>query len=221
MKTEIIRTDDGSYTLKNEYFGETYHSINGAIAESIHIFVNLGLKNFSNSEINILEIGYGTGLNAILTFFENRQLGNKIFYHGIEKFPIKQEDFNSYIEATTQISTRIDKQTIQKFCDTWNTPINICDNFTLLKQQIDFNEFVPTSNYDIVYFDAFSPDTQPEMWSKDNMQKIINNISPNGYFVTYCCKGIVKQTLRDLGLIVKRFPGPKGKRHVIQARKSY
>lgn len=221
MKTEIIKTDDGSCTLKNEYFGETYHSINGAVAESIHIFINLGLKNFCNTEINILEIGYGTGLNAILTFLENQSLKNKIFYHGIEKFPVKSGDFFSYIEATPQVSTKIDRQTLQNFCETWNTPIYISQDFTLLKQQIDFKDFIPEKKYDIIYFDAFSPETQPEMWEHENMSKIINNISENGYFVTYCCKGIVKQTLRDLGLIVKRMPGPKGKRHVIQARKSY
>ncbi len=219
MKTEIIKTADGSCTLKNEYFGETYHSVNGAISESLHIFINLGLKNFEESEINILEIGYGTGLNAILSYLENISLNNKIFYHAIEKFPIDREYFHAFIENTAEISSKISKNIANKFCTDWNTETEVSENFHLLKQNIDFYDFIPDKKYDIIYFDAFSPDTQPEMWSFENLQKIINNLNTNGVFVTYCCKGIVKQMLRDLGLNVKRMPGPKGKRHVIQAKK--
>ena len=220
MNTEIISTGDGSCTLRNEYFGETYHSINGAVAESMHIFINLGLRNFSNSNISILEIGYGTGLNAMLTFIENQSLGNTIFYHGIEKFPIDKETFLPFVSHTPHISAKLDTNTASKFCENWDSEIEISPNFKLLKQEIDFNAFSPALKYDIIYFDAFSPDTQPEMWTIENLGKIINNLNTDGIFVTYCCKGILKQSLRDLGMIVKRMPGPKGKRHVIQATKN-
>ncbi|MCF0207172.1 MAG: tRNA (5-methylaminomethyl-2-thiouridine)(34)-methyltransferase MnmD [Bacteroidales bacterium] len=219
MNTEIIETADGSFTLKNDIFGETYHSINGAISESKHIFINLGLKNFQNSEISILEVGYGTGLNAIMTFIENQQLGNKISYHSLELYPISSKSFLKYANASAEIMQNTSPQHLEKFCEYWNQDVQIDKNFSLYKQQVDFCEFVPSTTYDLVYFDAFSPETQPEMWSRGNLQKIVSSLKPNGYFVTYCCKGIVKQSLRDLGMVVKRFPGPKGKRHVIQASK--
>jgi tRNA U34 5-methylaminomethyl-2-thiouridine-forming methyltransferase MnmC len=221
MNTEIISTGDGSCTLRNEHFGETYHSINGAVAESLHIFINLGLRNFSNSNISILEIGYGTGLNAMLTFIENQSLGNTIFYHGIEKFPIGKETFMPFVSHTPDISAELDTETAIKFCDEWDSEIEISPNFKLLKQKIDFDAFSPTRKYNIIYFDAFSPETQPEMWTLENLRKIINNLDDNGIFVTYCSKGILKQNLRDLGMIVKRMPGPKGKRHVIRATKNF
>ena len=219
VNTEIISTGDGSCTLRNEYFGETYHSINGAVAESMHIFINLGLRSFSKRDLNILEIGYGTGLNAMLTFIENQSLGNKIFYLGIEKFPICKETFLPFVAHTPDIASKINTDIALQFCNGWNSEIEISPTFHLLKQNIDFENFVPDRQYDLIYFDAFSPDTQPEMWTMENLRKIINSLAPDGIFVTYCSKGILKQTLRDLGMIVKRMPGPKGKRHVIRATK--
>ena len=221
MNTEIILTGDGSCTLRNEYFGETYHNINGAVAETMHIFINLGLRSFSNRNLSILEIGYGTGLNALLTFIENQPLGNTIFYHGIEKFPIGKETFLSFVEHTPEISSKLDCSTALKFCDGWNSEIEISPDFRLMKQNVDFECFIPDRKYDLIYFDAFSPDTQPEMWTFENLEKIIASLNNGGIFVTYCCKGILKQNLRDLGMVVKRMPGPKGKRHVIRATKEF
>ena len=149
MNTEIICTGDGSYTLRNEHFGETYHSINGAVSESMHIFINLGLRNFTNTKINILEIGYGTGLNAILTFNENKSLCNKIFYHGIEKFPIDSKAFTDFVENTQALSS-INADNIMKFSSDWNTEVEISPNFTLYKQKIDFAEFSPAKKYDLI-----------------------------------------------------------------------
>lgn len=221
MNTEFIDTGDGSCTLRNEYFGETYHSINGAVAESMHIFINLGLRSFCNRNLSILEIGYGTGLNAMLSFIENQSLGNTIFYHGIEKFPICKETFLPFVAHTPDISAKLNTDTALKFCGDWNSEVKVSPSFNLLKQNTDFEDFIPDRKYDLIYFDAFSPDTQPEMWTLNNLQKIINSLVPDGIFVTYCCKGILKQNLRDLGMIVKRMPGPKGKRHVIRATKSF
>lgn len=220
MKTKLIDTNDGSFTLKSEYYDETYHSINGAVSESMHIFINLGLRNFSNSNINILEIGYGTGLNAMLTYIENMQCGNNIRYHSIEKYPIAETDFMEYAVRTPQIANKISTETLKKFCNEWNLEIEISDKFRLYKQVVDFNEFVPSNTYDLIYFDAFSPETQPEMWTEENLSRIIEKLVPNGIFVTYCSKGIVKQSLRNLGMTVKRMPGPAGKRHVLQALKN-
>ena len=113
----------------------------------------------------------------------------------------------------------LNTETATKFCDNWNSEIEINPNFKLLKQEIDFEDFSPSRKYDLIYFDAFSPDTQPEMWTLENLRKIINNLTDGGIFVTYCSKGILKQNLRNLNMIVKRIQGPKGKRHVIRATK--
>ena len=157
----------------------------------------------------------------MLTFIENQSLGNTIFYHGIEKFPICKETFLPFIEHTPDIAARFNPDIALKFCENWNMGIEISPTFSLLKQNIDFESFVPDRKYDLIYFDAFSPDTQPEMWTLENLKKIINSLNPDGIFVTYCCKGILKQNLRSLGMIVKRMPGPLGKRHVIRATKNF
>lgn len=216
METKLIPTSDGSFTVKSQHFDETYHSINGAIAESVHIFINLGLKNFTNTHVNILEIGYGTGLNALLTFKNNQELNNEIFYHGIEKFPIDKDTFYNLNYGNTIC---LDENILPKFCNEWNKEIKISQKFTLFKDESDFTQFIPTIEYNLIYMDAFSPNTQPEMWNIENLRKVTEHLSPNGILVTYCCKGIVKQTLRELGLTVKRMPGPFGKRHVIFAKK--
>lgn len=155
----------------------------------------------------------------MLTFIENQSLGNTIFYHGIEKFPIRKETFLPFVENTPAISAKLGTDSALKFCENWNSEIKISPTFSLLKQNIDFESFFPDRQYDLIYFDAFSPDTQPEMWTLENLGKIINNLVDDGIFVTYCSKGILKQNLRSLGMIVKRMQGPKGKRHVIRATK--
>ena len=217
MKKILIKTQDSSYTFKSILFNECYHSTNGAYTESMHIFINYGLKNFVNKTINILEIGYGTGLNAILSFVENRKLKNKIFYHAIELYPISAEEFEE-LGYTTYIN---DKKLLEEFfADNWNKVVKPDSLFQIYKQQIDFMKFMPEKKYDLVYFDAFSPESQPEMWSYKNLEKISDNMTKNGLLVSYCSKGSFKNNLRNLGFVVKRLPGPKGKRHIIKAIKT-
>lgn len=210
----LIQTSDGSYTLFSEYYNQHYHSINGAKTESQHIFINLGLKNYKNSKISILEIGYGTGLNALLTYSHNEELKNEIFYHGIDNFVISKDSFDKIFSTFY-----IQDEKIEKFYLSVSQDVFVGDKFLLKKEIIDFNKFIPTRNYDIIYFDAFSPEVQPEMWSFYNLQKIINSLKQGGIFVTYCVQGKIKQTLRDLGMNIKRYPGPPGKRHVLRATK--
>ncbi|MEJ5267272.1 MAG: tRNA (5-methylaminomethyl-2-thiouridine)(34)-methyltransferase MnmD [Bacteroidales bacterium] len=211
---DLIQTSDGSYTLFSERFNQHFHSINGAKTESLHIYINLGLKNFKNSKISILEIGYGTGLNAILTYLHNTDLNNLIFYHGIDNNIIPKHSFDKIFSFITN-----NDDEIEKFYLSGTQDVYISDDFLLHKELIDFNKFIPTKNYDIIYFDAFSPEVQPDMWSYANLGKIINSLNQGGIFVTYCVQGKIKQTLRDFGLNVKRYPGPPGKRHVLRATK--
>ena len=213
---KIVLTSDSSKTIFSEKYGEHYHSINGAKNESEHIFINLGLKNFENKKINILEIGYGTALNAILTYIKNKNFNNNIFYHGIELNILPK---NIYFELNFNELFNICEKEISCFYEKWNEKIFISENFSLLKENIDFNLFIPIYNYDLIYFDAFSPECQPEMWKYENFKKIIERLNFGGYFVTYSSKGIVKETLRNCGLSVKRCKGPNGKRHVIYAQK--
>ncbi len=210
----LIQTSDGSYTLYSNCFNQHYHSINGAKTESLHIFINLGLKNFKNYKISILEIGYGTGLNALLTYLHNKDLNNEIIYHGIDNNIIFKVSFDKIFSLFS-----IPGEEIEMFYLSGTQDVFVSDKFLLQKELIDFNVFFPAKKYDIIYFDAFSPEVQPDMWSYDNLQKIINSLNQGGLFVTYCVQGKIKQTLRDLGMNVKRYPGPPGKRHVLRATK--
>lgn len=210
----LIKTSDGSYTLFSERFNQHFHSIYGAKTESLHIYINLGLKKFKNSKISILEIGYGTGLNALLTYLHNDDLNNEIIYHGIDNNIISKDSFDRIFSLFF-----ITDQEIEKFYLYETQYVFVSDKFLLQKELIDFNKFIPTREYDIIYFDAFSPEVQPDMWNYNNLQKIISSLNQGGIFITYCVQGKIKQTLRDLGMNVKRYPGPPGKRHVLRATK--
>lgn len=212
-----VLSADNSYTLHSSLFDEHYHSKNGAINESQHIFINLGLKKFNNAKINILEIGYGTALNAILSYIENINLNNIIYYHGIELYPLGKK---YYYDLNYDKFFNLNDYEISCFYENYQYNSFVNNNFTLYKEMINFNEFCPKISYDLIYFDAFSPNSQEEMWSETNLAKIVEKLNPNGFFVTYCSKGIVKQRLRDLGLSVVRHNGPNGKRHVISAQKT-
>lgn len=216
MKSRIFVTADNSSTLFSEDFGEHYHSINGALTESKHIFINLGFLSIEKPQISILEIGYGTGLNAILTFLENADRQIEIKYHGIEKYPINQ---NTFFGLNYHNSLNISKQQMSLFVNNWDQIICVDNKFELFKQCVDFDEFIPNKTYDIIYFDAFSPETQPEMWKVENLEKILTCLLTGGVFVTYCSRGDLKRNLRYLGMDVKRFSGPPGKRHVLRATK--
>jgi len=213
---KAANTQDGSKTIFSPNFNEHYHSINGAFTETMHIFVGLGYNSIPLKNINILEIGYGTGLNAICTYLENVNSGKQIFYHGIEKYPLDMKVLNSlnYSEIC-----KVEEHALGPFFKEWNKRVKIDEYFTLYKQVIDFQQFKPEQRYDLIYFDAFSPDVQPEMWSFENLEKILTALSTGGVFVTYCSRGDLKRSLRALGMEVKRFSGPPGKRHVIRATK--
>jgi tRNA U34 5-methylaminomethyl-2-thiouridine-forming methyltransferase MnmC len=217
MKNTIHKTADNSKTLYSEMFDEHYHSVLGAITESMHIFVKLGLSNFKNDTINILEIGFGTGLNAMLSYAENKSLQNQIYYHGIDLYPPESKTI-SKLDYSDLIN--LNNSEFESFCKDWDTEIAVSDAFHLCKQKINFLDFSSQKKYNLVYFDAFSPEKQPEMWTASRIKSIYEMMSDNGILVTYCSKGEVKRTLREIGFIVKRLQGPPGKWHVLKAIKS-
>ncbi len=215
MRPKIIHTADKSPTLYLEEIDEHYHSINGALQESMHVFINAGLNQISKNNINILEIGLGTGLNVILTYNEIKNSNKNVFYKGIEKYPLKNE-----IIEQLQKETIFNSDTFLKIHNSnWEEEINISGNFILQKQKIDLINFQATKEYDLIYFDAFAPNKQPKLWTNKVFLKLYEATKKDGILVTYSAKGIVKEALRNAGFEVKRLKGPAGKRHMVRAVK--
>ena len=210
-----IITADNSPTLYHPDLDEHYHSINGALQESMHVFINAGLKEITKDKISILEIGFGTGLNALLTFTENLNVKKEIYYEAIEKFPLSTEMIK--ILQQSHIFNSVISRQIHRAV--WEKKIKISNHFTLKKIQTDLLDYQPTQTFDLIYFDAFAPEKQPELWTEEIFTKLYEATNQNGILVTYSAKGIVKQALRDAGFFVKRLPGPKGKRHMVRAVK--
>ena len=219
--TEISKTDDGSDTIYNRDIGESYHSTFGAVQESMHVFISAGLRQMKNSAVSILEIGFGTGLNALLSLAESMRSGQTIRYIAIEKYPLSATIWNrlNYME----ILPDSDPHVFNALHDAdWNKQTQITDNFSLLKLSsdlldLDYSDF---PFIDLVYFDAFSPEKQPELWETIVFRKIAEHCNPGAKFVTYCAKGAVRRSLTEVGYTVERIPGPPGKREMLRGTKS-
>ena len=212
-------TNDGSSTLCSTKFGVHYHSQHGAVTESQHIFIEAGLKNiYDLKKINVLEVGFGTGLNAALTVSYATAERVQVSYTSLELFPLTKPEYEllNYGEILPQETAAC----WQKVCESsWGKAANISKYFELLKLHTDFTSWVPQSTFHLVYFDAFAPNDQPEMWEEEQFRKIFNAMHPGGILVTYCVKGIVKNALSSVGFTLERLPGPPGKRHMLRARK--
>ncbi len=217
----IVRTNDGSPTLFSSRFGAYYHSLNGAVTESNHIFIDAGLRYVAErtKSISILEVGFGTGLNALLTAMVARNLNIDFYYHGIELYP-PPNDLLSELNLNEIFKDDESADLWSLIANsTWNNEIQLASNFRIHKEIADFTGWVSRKNYSLVYFDAFAPDDQPEMWSQEQLMKINKALNANGVLVTYSAKGMVKSNLRFAGFKVERLSGPPGKRHMIRAIK--
>lgn len=222
MSIRVITTRDGSHSLFNEELKETYHSVHGAVQESKHVFIKSGLdyfiQQFTPASIQILEIGFGTGLNALLTLQQCFEKKHTIHYSSIEAFPIEEALWQELNYAESAIA----KEWFEKIHRaTWNVPVELSSYFNLKKIQNTIQQITLESNkYDIVYFDAFAPNKQPEMWELPMLQKIYDAMSQQSIFVTYCAKGQLKRDLKSLGFQVESIQGPPGKREMIRAIKA-
>jgi tRNA U34 5-methylaminomethyl-2-thiouridine-forming methyltransferase MnmC len=225
---QLITTSDGSHTLYHEALNETYHSKNGALQESLHVFIKNGLEIFLNenkiNSVSIFEVGFGTGLNAILTLKEAIKKNIKINYTCIEAFPLSIDNINqlNYLnEENDDLKLLFNK--IHE-CN-WNEWKNIHEFFSIYKmesklEQITSIQLLKISQpFDVIYFDAFSPEKQPELWTTKIFKTIYDAMNIRSILVTYSAKGDVKRALREAGFIVKRLTGPIGKRHMIYAEK--
>lgn len=219
MRREIIQTKDGSTSILLPDWNETYHSKFGAIQEAKHVFIKNGLSLFAGKSVSILEIGFGTGLNAFITYLEAKNSGQNIDYTGVEAFPVSEEDalkMNYVSELDANSSAEIFLKMHQAI---WNEKINLDSNFTLDKQNKKFQEISDKAKYDLIYFDAFGFRVQPELWSLEIFQIMFRALKPNGILVTYACRSSIKNAMKESGFEVEKLIGPPGKREMLRARK--
>lgn len=205
-------TEDGSPTLRSPQYGDTYHSARGAVGESRHVFIENGFNAVCRNPVKILEAGFGTGLNAWLTLLEAAKQGRRVEYTAVELHPVPED-----IAADLNYSS--DPHFIGMHKAAWGTKTRIADFFSLVKINADLAEAEISGNFDIVYYDAFAPDTQPEMWTRELFTRIYSAMAEGGVLVTYSAKGDVKRALKAAGFTVERLPGALGKRHMTRAGK--
>jgi tRNA U34 5-methylaminomethyl-2-thiouridine-forming methyltransferase MnmC len=219
---QIITTSDGSHSLLNTTLNETYHSVHGALQESLHVFIKMGLKFFIDQypakEIRILEVGFGTGLNALLTLQVSTNNLININYTSIETFPLDEEIWRKLNYAQSPV----EQGNFQKLHSAnWNEGTAINSNFKILKLHTTLQQLnAAAGSYDLIYFDAFAPNKQPEMWELPVLEKIVSLMSTSSVFVTYCAKGQLKRDLKSLGLSVETLEGPPGKKEMVRAIKN-
>lgn len=238
---QIITTEDGSHTLFAEQFNEIYHSRHGAIQESQHVFIKMGLdyvleqkkdrqlaasspspleRELEGEAVSILEIGFGTGLNALLTMLQAEKRNLKLNYTTIELYPV---------DITTIKELNYTQQLGYEYCYgpyhsmhlvRWNEAHDVTPHFNFKKINASVIEHrVEPESFDLIYFDAFAPDNQPEMWSVDVFKAMHRALKTGGVLVTYCSKGVVQRTMKEAGFTVEKTPGPPGKREMLRAIK--
>ncbi|TXG35211.1 tRNA (5-methylaminomethyl-2-thiouridine)(34)-methyltransferase MnmD [Seonamhaeicola maritimus] len=229
MKREIITTADGSKTIHIPEWNEQYHSKHGAIQEAYHVFIKHGLHYYgqSNTEtvhieeplnsLSILEIGFGTGLNALITLLESEKLKTKVDYVGVEAYPISQEEVSGLNYASELNSDRLIFDKLHEV--SWEEKHQISDQFSLKKQKKFFDEIKEKEVYNIIYFDAFGARVQPELWTEYIFKKMYDALKENGVLVTYSAKGSVRRAMQSVGFTVEKLPGPPGKREMLRAAK--
>lgn len=219
---EIRATGDGSPTLFSPVFHATYHSVHGALQESLHVFIRAGLHfvtaRFPGKPLKIMEAGLGTGLNAWLTALDASENRIPVQYLGIELYPIPITLLDALRYADAHRPEEHDLY-LAIHHGAWEEPLPLTPFFTLTKNAVDVGKASLPGDVDLVYYDAFGPETQPELWDESALARMAGTLAPGGCLVTYCAKGEVRRILRRLGLIVERLPGPPGKREMLRACK--
>lgn len=220
MNREIVTTKDSSSTLFVPGLDQHYHSMHGAMQESMHVFIEAGLHLFKDKgKANILEIGLGTGLNALLTALEAEKLKLSIDYTALEKYPLSMDEmlqlnYGELLEGaeTKRLLTELHQLK-------WGEKMELSSSFLLQKLEIDFKDYQKKEVHDLIYFDAFAPSAQPDLWTVDIFTSMYNSLKPGGTLVTYCVKGDVRRNMKSAGFEVEKIPGPPGKREMARAWK--
>lgn len=219
MEREIIKTLDGSTTIHLKEWDECYHSKHGAIQEAKHVFIKNGLSLFDDKPVSILEIGFGTGLNAFITFLETNAKHQKINYVGVEAYPVAANEVLEMNYVTELGALEFDNIFEKMHKSEWDKKTEISADFWLTKRKQFFDEIDDFEIFDLIYFDAFGYRVQPELWSTEIFQKMYNSLKPNGVLVTYAARGVVKRSMISVGFTVEKLAGPPGKREMFRATK--
>ena len=219
MEREIIKTLDGSTTIHLKEWDECYHSKHGAIQEAKHVFIKNGLSLFDDKPVSILEIGFGTGLNAFITFLETNAKHQKINYVGVEAYPVAANEVLEMNYVTELGALEFDNIFEKMHKSEWDKKTEISADFWLTKRKQFFEEIEDFEIFDLIYFDAFGYRVQPELWSTEIFQKMYNSLKPTGVLVTYEARGVVKRSMISVGFTVEKLAGPPGKREMFRATK--
>ncbi len=229
----LFVTEDGSHSVYSEQFNVSYHSKHGAIQETQHVFIDAGLKPLLNNspvEITILEIGFGTGLNAFMTFLETERISQKINYFGLEAYPLSIEKVRQ-LNYAQLLNAGLHQDVFEKMhISDWITSngqnpdpskmIPLSKHFNFQKILIDFVNVDFDNIADLIYFDAFAPEAQPQLWDDTMMNKMYKSLRKKGVMTTYCAKGIVKRAMKSAEFFIEGLPGPPGKREITRAVKN-
>jgi tRNA U34 5-methylaminomethyl-2-thiouridine-forming methyltransferase MnmC len=217
--TKIVTTRDGSHTIYVTELAEHYHSVHGAITESKHIFIEAGFKQCRKKNLNILEMGFGTGLNALLTLAETYKSDRSVYYTGIEKYPLPKTITDSLnFESLTGKAVKGMLKLIHEAA--WNKEVEIRNGFILKKIECDMKQINQQDEFDLVYFDAFAPEKQPELWTKALFSRVYKSMRHNSILTTYSSKVTIRHNMENAGFLVEKIPGPPGKREMTRARKT-
>lgn len=220
MKLELRKTADGSNTLYVPELDEHYHSFHGALQEAQHVFIKNGLLNQEKKSIRILEVGFGTGLNALLTACEAVRSTYTIDYIGVEAYPVKTELMRKMDYGSLITDDNIALFLEQIIFAEWGQCNKIHSKFKLTKLEQRIEDTECDKKFDLIYFDAFGPCAQAEMWDISILKKMHSFLNLNGELVTYCAKGQFKRDLKSAGFEVFNLPGPPGKREMVRAQKN-
>lgn len=222
MSLKVIKTSDGSDTIYNSELNETYHSLHGSINESKIVYIRNGLEHYLNknrkNNIKILEIGFGTGLNFLLThsFLQNRK--EKVTYHTLEPFPLPKGIIQR-LNYVSELGEKYRRVFDLSHSNDFDNKTNITESLKLLKTKNSLESIRLDGKYDVIYFDAFAPSKQPSIWTKENLKKVFLHMEDNSTLVTYCSSGQFKRDLKSIGYDVEVLPGPKGKKEMVRASK--
>ncbi|HLA56534.1 MAG TPA: tRNA (5-methylaminomethyl-2-thiouridine)(34)-methyltransferase MnmD [Flavobacterium sp.] len=228
MKREIIRTEDGSTTIRLPEWDECYHSTHGAIQEAYHVFINNGLSLFASpvryrsgqgKPISVMEIGFGTGLNAFITYLEASKMNMEVDYVGVEAYPISADEvagMNYVSELRAESDSNIFRQMHES---DWEQQMCLSQNFKLTKNKLFFDDITYKNKFDLIYFDAFGYRAQPELWRTEIFKIMYDALKDKGILVTYAARGVVKRSLQEVGFRVEKLEGPPGKREMMRAFK--
>lgn len=219
MKREIIQTADGSTTIHLPDWNENYHSKHGAIQEAQHVFIQNGLHLFAGKSVCILEIGFGTGLNALMTYLESSKIQTTIDYVGVEAYPVSDQEVAS-MNYVQELKAEKESFFFEKMhASPWNEKLFLTDSFSITKRKQFIDQIDDQSAFDLIYFDAFGFRVQPELWCTEIFEKMFNALKNKGVLVTYAARGEVRRSMIEVGFSVEKLPGPPGKREMLRATK--